>query len=79
MLCLKFFGTFSVTVDENDITKFRSQKAKALLAYLAIEAGRVHQRDTLINLLWSTQPPKQANTKRRNHVVTNYMWVVTIL
>jgi len=65
MLCLKFFDTFSVAIDGNNITKFRSQKVKALLAYLAIEAGRVHQRDSLIHLLWSDQAPKQANNNFR--------------
>jgi len=56
LLYLKFFDAFSATFKNSQIINFRSQKIKALLVYLAVEAGRVHQRDTLVDLLWSEQP-----------------------
>ncbi|MBV7330648.1 tetratricopeptide repeat protein [Chloroflexi bacterium TSY] len=64
-LSISLFGAFSVSINGINITTFRSRKAQALLTYLAIEAGRVHQRDSLIDLLWSEYPPKEANTNFR--------------
>ena len=37
-----------------------SKKARALLAYLACPAGKVHARDRLASLLWSGSPEAQA-------------------
>src|SRR5947209_7964972 len=34
------------------VTRFQTQKAGALLAYLAYCPGRTHRRDALIELLW---------------------------
>lgn len=40
---LNFLGLFSVTLEGEPVTSFESNKARALLAYLAVEAER-HQR-----------------------------------
>ncbi|MFA7432029.1 MAG: AAA family ATPase, partial [Rhodospirillaceae bacterium] len=37
-----------------------TRKAEALVAYLAMEAGRPHRRDTLMELLWGDRGDKQA-------------------
>ena len=64
-LALIFLGGFSAISRNTTITTFRSQKTKALLAYLAVESGRVHQRESLMDLLWSEQPAAQANNNFR--------------
>jgi predicted ATPase/DNA-binding SARP family transcriptional activator len=54
MTRLKLFllGQFHVTLDESPLTGLRSGKSRALLAFLAGEAGRPHQRSALATLLW---------------------------
>jgi DNA-binding SARP family transcriptional activator len=49
-ICL--LGTFAVTRGALPITAFVSNKARALLAYLAMESDRPHTRGALANLLW---------------------------
>lgn len=51
---LRFLGSFQVRLDGAALVGFRSDKARALLAYLAIEAGRPLRRDSVASLLWST-------------------------
>lgn len=48
-VCL--FGPIQVLVDGNRAASFTYNKARALLAYLAVEADRAHQRDALVGLL----------------------------
>ncbi|MDQ4074714.1 MAG: AAA family ATPase, partial [Chloroflexota bacterium] len=62
-LTLSFLGTFQVTLDGHTITHFRSDKVRALLAYLAVEADRPHDRSYLAGLLWPEMPEAAA---RRN-------------
>jgi len=54
MACLSFslLGPFQVRLDGEPVTDFESNKVRALLAYLAVEAGRVHRREALAELLW---------------------------
>ena len=56
MLHLQLLGGFDVRVDDAPITHFRSDKARALLVYLAVEADRPHQRASLAALLWPDGP-----------------------
>jgi DNA-binding SARP family transcriptional activator/uncharacterized protein YndB with AHSA1/START domain len=51
-LALELFGSFRAAVDGTPLTGFRSDKARALLAYLAVEGDRPHARSTLATLLW---------------------------
>jgi WD40 repeat protein/DNA-binding SARP family transcriptional activator len=55
-LHLSFLGAFHVTYDGQPCMQFRSQKVRALLAYLAVEAHRAHERATLAGLLWPELP-----------------------
>ena len=64
-LRLTFLGSFSALLDGVQITTFRSAKTQALLAYLAMQSGRAHQRDSLVDLLWAEQPPEQARSSFR--------------
>ena len=41
---IKLLGTFQVRLDGELLTGFRSDKARALLAYLAVESTRPHRR-----------------------------------
>src|SRR6478752_2485677 len=54
-------GPFRVTRDDKHVIGFESDKMRALLAYLIVEADRPHQRETLAALLW----PEQTDTAAR--------------
>ncbi len=51
-LALYFLGGFQVVLDSHPVTEFKSNKVRALLAYLAVEADRPHRREALAGLLW---------------------------
>ena len=55
VLTLTFLGSFQAAIDNQPITRFRSDKTRALLAYLAVEAERPHSRASLCGLLWPDQ------------------------
>jgi DNA-binding SARP family transcriptional activator len=57
-------GALRVTLDDQPVSGFRTQKARALLAYLAVEA-RPHERDHLAGLLWAERPDPIARTYLR--------------
>jgi len=59
-------GSFQATLDSEPLTNFESDKARALLAYLAIEADRPHRREALAGLLWPDTPEKTARTNLRS-------------
>ena len=63
-LCIYLLGSFYVTLDGRTLTGFESNKVRALLAYLAVEAGNhPHSRDALTGLLW---PDCDERTARHN-------------
>jgi predicted ATPase len=47
------------------LTSFTYQKVLALLVYLAVEAGRAHEREFLVGLLWPELPEGAARTNLR--------------
>jgi DNA-binding SARP family transcriptional activator/predicted ATPase len=55
-LILSVLGEFQVLIDDVPISTFESDKVRALLAYLAVEAGSPHRRETLVGLLWPDSP-----------------------
>lgn len=61
-LRLSFLGPFQVTRDDQPAT-FATDRARALLTYLAVEADRPHRREALAALLWPDRPESAA---RRN-------------
>lgn len=62
-LSLSLFGTFQIASNDTPVTAIESDKGRALLAYLAVEAGRPHRRATLAALLW---PDADRRTARQN-------------
>src|SRR5512139_2241370 len=51
-LALNVLGEFQVLIDGVPISSFESDKVRALMVYLAVEAGLSHRRATLVGLLW---------------------------
>jgi len=64
-LSITLFGTFQVTVDKQPITRFGTDKTRALLAFLVVEADRSHRRDALAGLLWPDSPSAKARQSLR--------------
>src|SRR5919201_1414970 len=64
-LSLALLGPLRITLDGQPVSGFAYNKARALLAYLAVEAERPHQRDGLVGLLWPELPDTAARTNLR--------------
>jgi DNA-binding SARP family transcriptional activator len=64
-LQIKLLGGFGVRLDPGEVVDIASRKTRALLAYLALPAGRAHTRDRLTGLLWSDRGDKQARDSLR--------------
>src|SRR5262245_43435347 len=69
-LSLSLLGSFQVTLDGKPVTGFESNKVRALLAYLAVEADRPHRRESLLGLLWPERPEAVARHNLR-HILPN--------
>jgi DNA-binding SARP family transcriptional activator len=54
-----------VTLDGEPVIGFESDKVRALLAYLAVEAGQPHRRQKLAGLFWSDLPEGSARNNLR--------------
>jgi DNA-binding SARP family transcriptional activator len=65
-LSLSFFGGFDVTLDGQPVAGLKSDKVRALLAYLAVEANRPHRREALAGLLWPESSDTAAFNSLRN-------------
>jgi DNA-binding SARP family transcriptional activator len=59
-------GPFEVTLKGKPITSFETIKARALLAYLAAEAGSPHRREALAEMLWPDRPEGAARANLRH-------------
>ena len=64
-LSLSLLGPFQAVLDGHPVSGLESNKVRALLAYLAVEADRPHSRDELIGLLWPDQPDTTARANLR--------------
>ena len=57
---ISLLGSIQVTLDGQPVTGFKSNKVRALLAYLAVEADMPHRRETLAGLFWPEWPEREA-------------------
>ncbi len=57
---VRLLGTFAVQAADGSPVRFRSDKVRALLAYLAAEAAQPHTRASLAALLWPEQSDELA-------------------
>jgi predicted ATPase/WD40 repeat protein/DNA-binding SARP family transcriptional activator len=64
-LTLKFLGQFQVTQMGGPVTAFANDKARGLLAYLAVESTRTHSRGVLAALFWPDYTEESARTNLR--------------
>ena len=64
-LSLRFLGTFHASRDNVALTSFRSDKARALLAFLALEADRPHRREALAALFWPDRSERAGKANLR--------------
>jgi DNA-binding SARP family transcriptional activator len=74
-LSVRLLGPFQVRLDNEPVTRFETKKVRALLAYLAAEAERPHQRAFLAEMLW---PDRRRGTARANlrHVLSDLRQVI---
>ncbi|HSG42807.1 MAG TPA: AAA family ATPase [Anaerolineales bacterium] len=59
-LKISLLGSIQVTLDGQPVTGFKSNKVRALLAYLAVESDKPHRRETLAGLFWPEWPEREA-------------------
>jgi DNA-binding SARP family transcriptional activator len=65
-VALSLLGGFRAERNGEPIAAFESNKVRALLAYLAVETGRPHQRSALAGLLWPDHAEELARTNLRH-------------
>jgi len=63
VLSIQLLGFFQVSLSDEPLTGFESDKARALMAFLASEPEQAHRRERLAGLLWPGSPE---GTARRN-------------
>ncbi|MDX1437527.1 MAG: BTAD domain-containing putative transcriptional regulator, partial [Anaerolineales bacterium] len=64
-LAIRLLGRFEASLDETPLAGFDSDKVRALLAYLVVEADRPQRREKLAGLLWPDYPESSARTSLR--------------
>ncbi|MCB0062835.1 MAG: AAA family ATPase [Caldilineaceae bacterium] len=77
-LDITLLGPLAIHLNHEPLSGFRSNKARALLAYLAVEANRPVSRAELATLLWGDYPEAQARKSLRN-VLANLRDLLTPL
>ena len=65
-LSLSMLGPMQVSLNEQAVTAFESNRVRALLAYLVLEADHPHARDQLAALLWPEWPDRSARSNLRS-------------
>src|SRR5512137_1032168 len=64
-LCITLLGNLQVTLDGQPVPPFKSNKDRALLAYLSVESTRAHPRESLAGFLWPEWPDRDALSNLR--------------
>ncbi len=68
-LVISLLGGFQARVGASTI-HLPTRKTQALLAYLALHPGQVHDREKIQGLLWPDAPPRQAQASLRQTLFT---------
>lgn len=63
---IHLLGSFQATLDGAPLDGIRSDKTRALLAFLAVETGRAHNRGALSALLWGESSEQAARASLRS-------------
>jgi predicted ATPase/DNA-binding SARP family transcriptional activator len=64
-LSLLLLGPPQILLGSEPLDGLKHDKVRALLAYLAVEAGRPHRRDSLVGILWPDFPQTAARNSLR--------------
>ena len=64
-LQVNILGGFQARLSSGNTLDIAARKTRALLAFLALPAGREHSRDKLMSLLWSDRSNEQARNSLR--------------
>jgi predicted ATPase/DNA-binding SARP family transcriptional activator len=75
-LSLFLLGGFEARLDEIPISGFKTDKSRALLAYLAVEQARPHRRQALAGLFWPGYLESSARANLR-HALANLRQVLS--
>lgn len=62
---LKLLGSFEGVLEAGQELVLQRRKARALLAYLALNPGQEHSRDKLVSLLWGTSDAEHGRASLR--------------
>jgi DNA-binding SARP family transcriptional activator len=65
-LAIRLLGPFEVILDSEPVTRFETIKARALMAFLAAEAGSLHSREALAEMLWPDRAEGAARANLRH-------------
>lgn len=65
-LKLSLLGVYEAVLDGKPITRFKSDKVRALIAYLAVEADYPHRRQKLVGMFWGEYQVNSARANLRN-------------
>jgi len=68
-LSLSLLGGFNILLDGQPVTTLRTDKVRALLAYLGIESARPHRRAMLAGLIWPEMPQERAAHNLRQSIL----------
>ena len=59
-LVLSVLGSYRLSLSGQPVKGFMSDKVRALLAYLMLEAKQTHQREQLVGLFWPQNSERKA-------------------
>lgn len=65
---IRLLGPLQVSVAGQPVLNFKSNKARALLVYLAVEAGKLHHRAVLAGTFWPDLPEQSALSNLRDNI-----------
>jgi DNA-binding SARP family transcriptional activator len=69
-LSITLLGSLRLFLDEKPAVGFQTNKVRALLAYLAVEADQSHRRESLAELFWPERP-EGVSRKNLNQAIAN--------